>query len=162
MFMYSGIVYKIINNVNDIIYIGSTSQKLNERFNKHKQLSNINKSFFYTEMKNIGFNNFVIKPIITLHEDNKEILTNKLLIEEQRQILNALENNIKLYNTITKINLCKKVDQFDLNDNYIQTFDSCSCIEKYLNNNQASRNISSCCNNKRKTAYGFKWKYNNN
>lgn len=51
----------------------------------------------------------------------------------------------------------KKVVQYDLNMNYIQTFDSITLAASAVNG--ATANISKCCKGERKTAYGFIWMY---
>ena len=52
----------------------------------------------------------------------------------------------------------RKVDMYDLNDNYLQTFNSQAEALKFLGKTSTSR-ISECCTGKSKTAYGYKWKY---
>lgn len=49
-----------------------------------------------------------------------------------------------------------KVDQYDLEDNYIQTWKNASEAAKLLNLKQQS--ISSCCNGKLKSTGGYRWK----
>ena len=52
--------------------------------------------------------------------------------------------------------------QFDLDGNFIKEFDSFSYAAMTLSDysyNTVIKNIHSCCNNLRKTAYGFKWEY---
>ena len=51
----------------------------------------------------------------------------------------------------------KKVFQYDINGKLIKTWDSVGSVCKLLN--LSVGNISSCCLNKRKTAYGFIWSY---
>ena len=58
----------------------------------------------------------------------------------------------------------KPVSQFDLQDNYIQTFTSAKAAADSLNkitktSRGASSHIADVCKGKRKTAYGFIWKY---
>jgi hypothetical protein len=61
----------------------------------------------------------------------------------------------------------RKVQQFDLEMNYLQTFDSISSAGKWLLENKyittyssgVRSHISEVCNNKRKTAYKFIWRY---
>lgn len=54
----------------------------------------------------------------------------------------------------------KRVGQFDLTNNLIQIFDSpAQASVKILNNKTGESNIASVCKGKRKTAYGYKWKY---
>ena len=53
--------------------------------------------------------------------------------------------------------LRRKVEQHTLYGTHICTWFSTKGIEKELGYSQG--NISSCCNGKRKTAYGYKWKF---
>ena len=51
----------------------------------------------------------------------------------------------------------KKVNQYDLNGNYIRTHDSLHLAADYVNG-QAS-GICHCCKGKKHTAYGYMWRY---
>lgn len=53
------------------------------------------------------------------------------------------------------------VDQYSLNDEHLRTFKSITEALVFLNKGIKSGHISNCCKNKRKTAYGYKWKYKN-
>ena len=81
-----------------------------------------------------------------------------------------LNKNITIISSaeISLITQGKKIKQYDLNNNYLQSFNSCGQAAKYLIDNHyttslktslVSGHIGQVCNNKRKTAYGFKWKY---
>lgn len=70
--------------------------------------------------------------------------------------MNYGNRNEKARLSITKLK-GKKVEQYDLDDNF---------IKEYLSINSASKqfghkgdNIRCCCKGKQKTAYGYKWKY---
>ena len=52
----------------------------------------------------------------------------------------------------------KKVEQYDLNDNLIAVYNSCREAARSIGA-PYHVGINSCCLNKQKTAYGFKWKY---
>lgn len=64
-------------------------------------------------------------------------------------------------NTKKRINgkCSKPVLQFDLNDILVKEYQSINQAKRETGFN--SSDISSCCNGKRKTAHGFKWKYKN-
>ena len=51
----------------------------------------------------------------------------------------------------------KKINQYDLNGNFIKTWDSIMDVERKLKINNS--NISSCCNGKKNNAGGFIWKH---
>ena len=51
----------------------------------------------------------------------------------------------------------KAVLQLDLDNNIINRFSSASEAERYLNGK--GNHIGCCCLGKRKTAYGYRWKY---
>lgn len=53
----------------------------------------------------------------------------------------------------------KQVIQFDLNNNYIQTFNSITEANLYLNKSKKSSRIIKACKGKTQQAYGYKWKY---
>lgn len=55
-------------------------------------------------------------------------------------------------------NKCKQINQYDLNNNYINTFKSLKEAMLYLNIT-SSGNLCSALKGKRETAYGFIWKY---
>ena len=51
----------------------------------------------------------------------------------------------------------KPINQYDLDGNFIKTWNSGTEISKKLGFSHG--NICSCCRGKQKTAYGFKWRY---
>jgi group I intron endonuclease len=53
----------------------------------------------------------------------------------------------------------KPVLQYDLEGNFIKEWNSISKAANHINKSTSA--ISECCKNKRKTAYGYKWKYKN-
>ena len=82
----------------------------------------------------------------------------KICEESVRNILK--NNNIPRYSS-KEVNRRKYghiVNQYDLNMNYIQSFPSIISAAKSLNKNGVSH-ISDACKGRRKTAYGFKWKF---
>lgn len=53
----------------------------------------------------------------------------------------------------------KKINQYDLNNNLINTFDSLSLIAEKLNYCPIA--ISNCCKGKTRTSYGYIWRFTN-
>lgn len=55
----------------------------------------------------------------------------------------------------------KKVNQYDLNNNFIKEWNCFMDIERHLKKKGANAVINACCRGKLKTAYGFRWEYAN-
>ena len=53
----------------------------------------------------------------------------------------------------------RKVNQYDLEDNFIKQYSSINGASKQFN--RKGSNIRACCIGEQKTAYGYKWKYAN-
>jgi len=70
-------VYEIVNTVNDMKYIGSTSETLRSRFGRHKDKSReiSRNSKFYVAMRDIGVENFSIRCLeVVEYVDKKDLL----------------------------------------------------------------------------------------
>ena len=55
----------------------------------------------------------------------------------------------------------KKIDQYDLNGNYIQTFNRTIDAGIAMGNYYRYVQITACCKGKKRSAFGYLWKYNN-
>ena len=53
----------------------------------------------------------------------------------------------------------RKVNQYDLQGNFIKQWNSITDFLKENDLNLKNSNITTCCKGKRKNAYGFIWKY---
>jgi group I intron endonuclease len=87
----NGRIYCIRNIMNDMIYIGSTTQSLSKRFSVHKSMHKNQKYKnikLYNAMIEYGIENFYIELIYEIKCNNIEIL------KKEEQI------NIRLYNSI--------------------------------------------------------------
>ena len=109
--------------------------------------------------------------VVKTYQDLQNIkLVAKQLNHDESTISKILkEKNIDIKSSIEwmRENRGKKVGQYDLNDNFIQSFDSRGLASKYLIDNHYTTSVAidavagrigQVCNGKRKTAYGFKWK----
>ena len=56
-------IYKILNTVDDEIYVGSTTQPLSKRMGKHRMNAKYRATKFYQHMNDIGIHNFYIELI---------------------------------------------------------------------------------------------------
>jgi DNA repair exonuclease SbcCD ATPase subunit len=73
----TGKVYKILNTLNNEVYVGSTYQKLSQRMTKHRNSvkdPHRNKNTFYTYIDTIGIEHFYIELIENFPCANKEEL----------------------------------------------------------------------------------------
>ena len=61
------------------------------------------------------------------------------------------------YGIISKRN--RKVIQFDIEGNKINSFDNCNEAARYIGTASASATISRCCNGKMQSSKGYIWKY---
>lgn len=205
-------IYKIINDVNDKLYIGKTDFSIEKRFREHcndafRQRNE--KRPLYTAMRKYGIEHFKIELIEkTSNPDEREKYwinfyntytkgynatkgrDGKHLFDHQQIILyiknnpfattkeitkhfncsNSLifeimqENNLKLsyYRDISK-----KVIAFSLKGIFIAEFDSTASAARWLFEMKkisvlrsgVRSHISDVANGKRKTAYGYIWKY---
>lgn len=154
----------------------------NNQYNQESILkANISKSgYSFVHLRNRKQNkNFSIHRLVALHFlDNPE---NKPLVLHKKAISDNGSNNIdNLYWGTPKENMedrkrdnhfqvsienriktskrfSKKINQYDLDGNFIKTWDSAFDMERHLG--ILNNHIGSCCKGKRKTAGGYIWKY---
>lgn len=70
------------------------------------------------------------------------------------------ENNKHAFITgLNKPHNMRKVNQYDLQGNFIKQWNSITDFLKENSLNLKNSNITTCCKGKRKNAYGYKWKY---
>lgn len=55
----------------------------------------------------------------------------------------------------------KRINQYDLEGNLMNTWECIMDAERFLNKKRAATPIWSCCQHKTKTAYGYRWEYQN-
>ena len=103
--------------------------------------------------------------------DHNEILELYNLGYSTKDISNKINCHITTIEKVLKANNIKsrrnskKVQQYDLADNYIQTFDSIIEAGKWLlengitSNKSCKNKIRECCVNERKKAYNYIWRY---
>lgn len=89
-----GRIYKIINDMNNLIYVGATTQKLNKRWIGHMSNFNTGKAPnkpLHKAFREIGVSHFCIELIEEFYIDNQEELHQKEY--EYQMILNTSEGN---------------------------------------------------------------------
>lgn len=163
--MYEGYVYKIINDVNDKIYIGQTTTTIKERWHGHMSsclMETRYKSALYNAMRKYGREKFHIIEIDKVIKENKESLINSLneleqirikeyksLIKENGYNVESGGNNKKVTGRITH--------KYDIDLNYLDTYESCE--EAGRQNNIDGCTIYGCCSHYYYTAGGFVWAF---
>lgn len=70
-------------------------------------------------------------------------------------------NNIEALSSqeIIKNRTSKPINQYDLDNNFIQTFPSTVAAARALNKESGASHLADCAKHRRKTAYGFIWRY---
>lgn len=93
-----GKIYQIINDVNNIVYIGSTCQPLCSRMACHRSEGNVlrNKSPLYLAMHDIGVEHFRILLVENASCNSRE----ELLATEYKVVLRFQQLGMPLYNAI--------------------------------------------------------------
>ncbi len=86
-------IYKLVNNTNDMIYIGSTINSLRRRFSYHKYMAKTSNIKLYKAMREIGIDKFRMELLEECSFEYKE----DLLMREKDWIM-RLDSIKKGYN----------------------------------------------------------------
>jgi len=149
--MIEGIIYKVTNTINGQVYIGATTQNLQERIRDH--INKSNKDYNHKFQKAIleyGKDNFIWEEI-----DSASCL-NDLALKETHYIekFDSFKNG---YNSNRGGGFKKIIYQFNLTGELISTFQTLAEASK---TNEISRDsISHACLGDRCTSNGFVWNY---
>lgn len=162
-----GYIYKIINDINDKVYIGKTVRTIQDRWQQHiRNAFDKNKpdTHFHRAIKKYGVEHFT--PVQIGEYPNNEL--NKMEIYWIGKY-NSFEEG---YNstlggdggeTFNYDKMFSAVCQIDLyEDKVLRTYQSISEACKELGNKNYSANISACCRGIQKQAYGYRWSYADN
>ena len=144
-------IYIITNKLNDKSYIGKTEHNIpNKRWEEH--CKDYKRDYYknrplYKAMNKYGLKVFEFKILFKTNTPEKDEIE---LIKKY---------NVTYKYEDTKENLSKKIFQYDLENKLIATFKSSSDAARHLGSVSKNAHITSCCNKKRKTAYGYKWSW---
>ena len=148
-----GKIYKIVNTVNDKVYIGSTTCTLAQRMAGHRVWAKTNRSKIYKAMRCHGVQNFKIELIKDYPCESKKQLEDR----EFKIIKKYLANGVTLYNTTT-VNgkfaestkrRMSKAKRGSGNNNYGKVGTACAHFKR-----------GSVCFSSTKTAWRFQWQEN--
>lgn len=162
--IYEGYIYKIINDVNDKVYIGQTITTIKERWHGHMSaaLNDKNNSILYKAMRKYGRNKFHIFKLECVSAKNKEDLLSKLNMLEQKYIIiyNSLYNqngyNLEKGGNNKEVP-GRTVNKYDLQLKFLDSYISCS--EAGRLNNIDGCTIYGCCKHNYYTAGGYIWSF---
>ncbi len=160
--MYEGYIYKIINDVNDKVYIGQTRRTVEERWICHiYDTRNKNDNMIiHKSMNKYGVDKFHPVIVEKIIEDSLLKLIEKLNEKEKYYIsefntVRPFGYNISIGGNVLDFNKVA-VDQYDLNCNYIDSFDSITNASLITGIPRAS--IDKCVSDvatSNKSAYGY-------
>lgn len=162
-----GYIYLIQNDIKpEKYYVGQTVKTIKERWYGHiyesKEGNHTLGEKIHKAMLLYGSEHFFIKELLKLTADTKEELIT-LLDNAEIEYIQKYDSYYNGYNSTkggrgAAIHSQRKVNQYDLNGKFVNTFESVDSIKGYLNIDNVS-SIYSCCYHETKYAYGFIWKY---
>jgi group I intron endonuclease len=115
-----GFIYLIRNNLNNLIYIGSTRKDINKRLKEHFNCSRYRNSKLYKAMRQDGTNNFTIELIENCSDHNMAAIEGFYIL-----LHNSIENG---YNSNKIVKCSKFKDYYQLKN---ITINNCYCGGKY-------------------------------
>lgn len=151
-----GQIYGIKNTLtNQIVYVGQTIRNYKIRWSQHKQQSKDRDYPLYNAFHKYGIENFL--PFLIEECDNS-------LLDEKEQYwinfyntsINKSGYNITLGGNTVSDKIKKPVYQYDLNGQYIQSFESINEAQWQIGK-CAGTNIQKAVNHIIDSAYGFLW-----
>ena len=116
----NGKVYKIVNNIDNMIYIGSTTTRLCQRMNVHRchMRNNNNNATLYKHMRELGLENFTIVLIEDYSCNSKDQLLRReryIFDLHDKQVL--LNSNRPIVTCVERIQYNKKNCKIWYNNN---------------------------------------------
>lgn len=155
------IVYLHINKTNNKVYVGITRFTKNPNRRWRNGIGYKETSLIYKAALKYGWGTFS-HVILCKTTKERACLLEQSLIKLYKS--RGLSYNIGLggegadsFKELISDKFSKPVLQLDLNNNITNRFSSASEAERYLNGRGS--HIGCFCLGKRKTAYGYKWKY---
>ena len=125
------------------------------------RLYNVNKKYKYYSVHRLVWEAFMgsIPEGLQINHLNENKADNRL---ENLSLCTQKENtNYGTRNKRASEKNCKRIQMLDKNNNILKTFNSLKEAAQFLNKNKttASSGISKCLHGRKKSAYGYKWKF---
>jgi len=144
-------IYKVTNSINDRVYIGATTQKVNSRIQNHYYKSETSTgSKFHEGIATHGLNSFQWETIDTAFTINE-------LAMKEKQYINSYDSVNNGYNSDCGGALKKTVYQYTADGVNINRFSSLS--EAASKVNVCKQAIGRACLNSSSTCKGYYWSY---
>jgi len=141
----NGKIYKIVNEVNSIIYVGSTCTTLSRRFSWHKSFCRRgHTSAIYAAMCEIGIEKFRI----ILIENYSTTEKNLLLAREQHWIDYFKSEDVALYNCINAFGFDKQQYQAQYKIDHVDQIKQNMARYRRNNADQIKKKINCACGGK--------------
>jgi len=164
-----GYIYTITNKTDNKTYVGQTIRELDTRWKDHlKKRSNCR--YLKSAINKYGVENFVFKLVCITFDNMLDDMEIQYIQKYNCLVPNGynlrLGGNSGTHNAETKQKIAetllknKKVVQFDIQGNRLNSFNSCTEAAKSVGISPST--IAHCCNGDIKTAAGFRWKYESN
>lgn len=163
-------IYKIINKINNKIYIGQTCKSLNKRWISHKCDSKNKNYYFYSAIRKYGEINFVMEEIDKCYEKDEADKLEKYYIKLYNSSNPKIgynstlggEGGILTKKAIEKFSginhyIIKPVLQYSLDGKFIKEYSYIKEASICLNIDRGK--IVKTCKGERKSAGGYQWKY---
>jgi hypothetical protein len=156
-------VYIITNIANHRIYIGG-SKNSNIRKSQHYHMLRRNKHHnkrLQLDWNIYGEQNFEFEIIMTCEANIVHKIENELVarLADDDYNVRTVDGYGKRENKGGVKHNLKSVIQYSINNEYIRDFKCIADANRSLYKNPNDTCIGGVCKNKRKTAFGFKWKY---
>lgn len=178
-----GYLYGLKNKINGKSYIGQTIRSIQKRLKEHqdsksnrgiagaiKKYGLQNFDIYYCECPDEDLNKYeklMVEVLGTLSPGGYNLMEGGgscgKTCEESKQLIkesNSGDKNPMYGTTGEKSHRSKRVYQYDLDGNFIDSFGSCREAARYLKKDNTC--IGKCALGKYKTAYNYKWSYNLN
>lgn len=149
--MEEKIIYKVINNITNQIYIGATTKSIEERKQDHFQKTLSGSELkFHSAINTYGTNSFVWEQIDTAESIDE-------LAKKEIQYIEEFETNSKGYNSDKGGGFKKTIYKYNLDGSLNCTYNTLSEASNTLN--LRKQDISRACWSVNHTLRGFLWSY---
>ena len=149
----NGKIYKITNDYNDHVYVGSTCDALSKNFSKHKSDSQYRKNPLYNLINEIGFERFRIELICNYPCEDKYQLRQKTseyirlygkelnLQSDEKNEERKKQKEDKHHEIQMKVkeNLEKRINRFRENNSIVLCECGCEIVKRGLKNHQRTQ-----------------------